>query len=173
MKRKSSELVWNKLVQTFVVCLFQFVVILLIIKLWLLLVYSSLENFSRIICSIGIFFLVQQDIFFPPNKEKVNFYKKSSLPMVGCSVRVGKIAIFSHFYNWQKIGSFQRRIDTYFFSCHNSQPLHNVMQKEVQNLNFFQCVNFQKLDSLKNNSKNCLLTLDNSCEEFLQLKNVY
>ena len=39
------------------------------------------------------------------------------------------------------------------------------MQKEIENLEFVQGVNFEIIDSLKNNGTNYLLSFDDSCEE--------
>ena len=39
------------------------------------------------------------------------------------------------------------------------------MQKEIENLEFEQGVNFEFIDSLKNNGTKYLLTFDDSCEE--------
>ena len=52
----------------------------------------------------------------------------------------------------------------YFFYQH-SQPLYEVMQKEIENLEFVQGVNFEFIDSLKNNGTKYLLIFDDSCEE--------
>ena len=52
------------------------------------------------------------------------------------------------FYNWLKIGTFQPKFDkTYFFYQH-SQPLYDVMQNEIENLEFVRGVNFEFIDSL-------------------------
>ena len=39
------------------------------------------------------------------------------------------------------------------------------MQKETENLEFVQGVNFEFIDSLKNNGTKYFLIFDNSCEE--------
>ena len=44
------------------------------------------------------------------------------------------------------------------------------MQKEIKNLEFVQGVNFEFVDSLKNNGTKYLLKFDNSCEEFCTSK---
>ena len=68
-------------------------------------------------------------------------------------------------YNWLKIGTFQPKFDkTYFFHQH-SQPLYDVMQKEIASLEFVRGVNFEFIDSLKNNGTKYLLIFDDSCEE--------
>ena len=65
-------------------------------------------------------------------------------------------------YNCLKIETFQPKI--YFFYQH-SQPLHDVLQKQIYNLEFVQRVYFEYIDSLKNNGTEYLLLFDNSCEE--------
>ena len=53
-------------------------------------------------------------------------------------------------YNWLKIGTFQPKfVKIYFFNQH-SQPLYDVMQKEIKNLEFVRGVNFEFIDSIKN-----------------------
>ena len=52
-------------------------------------------------------------------------------------------------YNWQKIGTFQPKFDKRYFFYQHSQPLYNVVQKEIKNLEFGQGVNFEFTDSLK------------------------
>ena len=44
------------------------------------------------------------------------------------------------------------------------------MQKEVEDLEFVQCVNFDFIDSSKNNGTKYLLTFDDSCEEICNSK---
>ena len=44
------------------------------------------------------------------------------------------------------------------------------MQKEIANLEFVQGVNFEFMDSLKNNGTKCLLIFDASCEEICNSK---
>ena len=54
-------------------------------------------------------------------------------------------------YNWLKIRTIQPKFDKIYFFYQHSQPLYNVMQKEIENLEFVQEVNFEIFDSLKNN----------------------
>ena len=56
-----------------------------------------------------------------------------------------------------------------FFYQH-SQPLYDVKQKEIKNLEFVQGVNFEFIDSLKNNATEYLLIFDDSCEEICNSK---
>ena len=50
-------------------------------------------------------------------------------------------------YNWLKIGTFQPKFDTIYFFYQLSQPLYDVMQKEIENLEFVRGVDFEFIDS--------------------------
>ena len=67
-------------------------------------------------------------------------------------------------YNWLKNGTFQPKFDKIYFFYQHSQPLYDVMQKEFENLEFVQGVNFEFIDSLINNGTKYLLIFDDSCE---------
>ena len=73
-------------------------------------------------------------------------------------------------YNWLKIGTSQPKFDKIDFFYQHSQPLYDVMQKEIKNLEFVQGVNFEIIDSLKNNGTKYLFIFDNSCEEICNSK---
>ena len=73
-------------------------------------------------------------------------------------------------YNCIKIGTFQPKFEKIYFFYQHSQPLSDVMQKETKNLEFAQGVNFDFIDSLKNNGTKYLLKFDDSCEEICNLK---
>ena len=73
-------------------------------------------------------------------------------------------------YNWLKIGTLQPKFDKLYFFYQHSQPLYDVMQKEIENLEFVRRVNFEFIDSLKNNGTKYLLIFDNSCEEICNSK---
>ena len=73
-------------------------------------------------------------------------------------------------YNWLKIGTFQINFDKIYFSYQHSQPLYDVMQKEIKNLEFVRGVSFEFIDSLKNNGTKYLLIFDDSCEEICNSK---
>ena len=68
-------------------------------------------------------------------------------------------------YKWLKIGIFQQKFDKIYFFYQHSQPLFDVMQKEIESLEFVRGVNFEFIDSLKNNGTKYLLIFDDSCEE--------
>ena len=68
-------------------------------------------------------------------------------------------------YNWLKNGTVEQKSDKMYFFYQHSQTLYDVMQKEVENLEFVQGVNFEFIDSLKNNGTQYLIIVDDSCEE--------
>ena len=67
-------------------------------------------------------------------------------------------------YNWLKIGTFQPKFDKIYFFYQHSQPLYDVMQEEIESLEFVRGVNFEFIDSVKNNGTKYLLIFDDSCE---------
>ena len=69
------------------------------------------------------------------------------------------------FYNWLKIGIFQPKLDKKHIFQQHSHPLYDVMLEEIENFEFVQGVNFEFVDSLKNNGTKHLLIFDGSCEE--------
>ena len=73
-------------------------------------------------------------------------------------------------YNCLKLGTFQPKFDKIYFFYQHSQPVHDVMQKEIENLEFVQGVIFEFFDSLKNNGTKYLLKIDDSCEEICNSK---
>ena len=73
-------------------------------------------------------------------------------------------------YNWLKNGTFQPKIDKIYFFYQHSQTLYDVMQKEIENLEFAQGVNFEFIDSLKNKGTKYLLIFDDSCGEICNSK---
>ena len=73
-------------------------------------------------------------------------------------------------YNWLKVGTFQPKFDKIYFFYQHSQPLYDVMQKEIENLEFVRGVNFEFIDSLKNNGTKYLVIFDASCDEICNSK---
>ena len=92
--------------------------------------------------------VVRQDTFYPHQDfEQVNFYEKSSLYIIGWSLRNWKIAVFLRLAkNWNISTKIWKKLLFY----QHSQPLFDVMQKQIGNLEFFRGVNFELIDSLKN-----------------------
>ena len=114
-------------------------------------------------------FAVRQDIFYPHKEyDQVIFYKNSSLYFIGCGPSETGNSQF--IYNLLKIGTFQPNFDKVYWFYQYSQPFYEVMQKEIENLEFVQGVNFEFIDSLRNNSTKYLLILDDSFEEICQSK---
>ena len=69
-------------------------------------------------------------------------------------------------YNWLKNGTFQPKFVKIYFFYQHLQPLYDVMQKQIiGNLEFVRGVNFEFVDSLKNNGTKYLLVFDDYCEE--------
>ena len=73
-------------------------------------------------------------------------------------------------YKWLKIGTLQPKFDMIYFFYQHFQPLYEVMQKEIENLEFVEGVNFEFIDSLKNNGTKSLLIFDNSCDDVCNSK---
>ena len=114
------------------------------------------------------FFVVRQDTNYPhQDYEQVNFYKKSSLYFICWSFRNWKIAAYLQLVkNWNT----PTKVCWKLLFYQHSQPLYNVMQKEMENLEFVQGVNFEFIDSLKNNGTKYLLSFDDSCEAICNSK---
>ena len=81
--------------------------------------------------------------------------------MVGPS-ETGKLQLI---YNWLKIRTFQSTFDKIYVLYQQSQTLYDVMQKEIEKLEYLRGVNFDIFDSLENNGTKYLLFFDDSCEE--------
>ena len=73
-------------------------------------------------------------------------------------------------YNWLKFGTFQPKFERNYLFYQHFQPLYDVMQKEIENLEFVRGVNFEFIDSLKNNGTKYLLNFEDSCEEICNSK---
>ena len=82
-------------------------------------------------------------------KNLISTKNRVFISLVGSS-ETGKSQLI---YYWLKIGTFQAKFDKIYFFCQHSQPLYDVMQKEIENLEFVQRVNFEFIDSLKNNGE--------------------
>ena len=73
-------------------------------------------------------------------------------------------------HEWLKVGIFLPKFDKICFSYQRRQPLYDVMQKEIDNLEFVQGVHFEFINSLKNNGTKWLLIFDDSCAEICNSK---
>ena len=61
-------------------------------------------------------------------------------------------------HKWLKVGTFQPKFDKFYFFYQHSQPLFDVMQKEIDNLELVQGVHFDFINS--NNGTKHLLIFD-------------
>ena len=103
------------------------------------------------------FCAVRQDTFYPHHDyEQVKFYKKSSLYFSGWSFRNWKIAAYLQLAEEQ----FNQNLTKFTFFYQHSQLLYDVMQKEIESPEFVRGVNFEFIDSLKNNGTKYLLIFD-------------
>ena len=111
---------------------------------------------------------MRQHTFYPhQDYEQNNFYKKSSFYFIGWSFRNWKIAAYLQLAkNW----NISTKVWQNLLFYQHSQPLYDVMQKEIENLEFVRGVNFEFLDSLKNNGTKYLLIFDCSCKEICNSK---
>ena len=72
-------------------------------------------------------------------------------------------------HEWLKVGTFQPKFDNFCFFNQHPQSFYNVMQKEVDILEFDQGVHFEFINSLKNNGTKYLHVFDDSYARKLQL----
>ena len=129
---------------------------------------SPLKNLRRINC-LGWNFVQCGRIYFTLTKilnKLISTKNRVFISLVGPS-ETGKSQLI---YNWLKIGTFQPKFDKIYFFYQHSKPLYDVMQKGMENLVFVQGVNFEFIDSLKNNGTKYLLMFDDSCEEIRNSK---
>ena len=111
---------------------------------------------------------VQQDTFYPHHGyEQVSFYKKSRLYINGRSLRDGKVTNYLQLAQKRNLST---KISKKLFFCQHSQTLYYVRQNQIENLEFVLGVNFEIIDSLKNNGTKYLLIFDDSCEEICNSK---
>ena len=108
--------------------------------------------------------VLRQDTFYlHQDYEQTITYKKSCLYFIGWSLRNWKNAAYLQLAKNWKIST---KVWQNLLFYQHSQPLYDVMQKEIENLEFVQGVNFEFFDALKNNSTKYLLIFDDSCDEF-------
>ena len=62
-------------------------------------------------------------------------------------------------------GTFQSKSNKIYFVYQHSLPFYDVREKEFENLQFVQGVNFEFTNSIKNNGTDYLLFVDDSCEK--------
>ena len=114
------------------------------------------------------FCVVRQDTFYSHQhyEQLISTKNRVFISLVGPS-ETGKTQLI---YNWLKIETFQPKFDKIYFFYQHSQPFYDDMQKEIENLEFVRGVNFEFIDSLKNNGTKYLLNFDGSCEEICNSK---
>ena len=99
--------------------------------------------------------------------EKLNSTKKRVfISLVGPSEMENSRLIFVRL----KIGTFQKKFDMICFFYQYLKSLYDCMLIETDNSEFLQGVNFEFIDSFKNNVKNYLLIFDSCCEGILNSK---
>ena len=92
---------------------------------------------------------MQQDTSYPhQDYEQINFDKKYFFISLVGPAETGKSQLI---YNWLKNGTFQPKFDKIYFFYQHSQTLYDVIQKDIENLEFVQGVNLEFIDSIKNN----------------------
>ena len=94
-------------------------------------------------------------------RNKVIFTKSRVVKSLEGPSETGKSQVI---YHWLKNGTFYQNLINFTFYQH-PQPLYAVIQKETGNLEFVQCVNFDFIDSLKNNGTKNLSIFDNSYDK--------
>ena len=72
---------------------------------------------------------------------------------------------FQLIYEWLTNGTFQPKFDKIDFVYQYYQSLYDKIQKEIDCIELVKGVNFELIDSLKNNRTKYLLIFDDSCEE--------
>ena len=73
-------------------------------------------------------------------------------------------------HEWLKVGTSQTKFDKNNFFYQHPQPLYDVIQKEIDNLEFVQGVHVEFINSLKNKGTKDLLIFDDSCAEICNSK---
>ena len=90
---------------------------------------------------------MQRDTFHPhQGYEQVDFYKTRVFTSLVGPSETGQS---QRIYNWLKNGTLQPKFDKIYFFYQHSQPLCDVMQKEIETLDFVQGVNIESIDPLK------------------------
>ena len=91
--------------------------------------------------------------FLNKSTKKVFFYQKLRLLLIGRLVRDGKDTTY---LQMAQIATLQFYMAVFY---QNSQPLYDVMQKEIENLKFVQGVDFEIIESSKTSVQNTCYTL--------------
>ena len=111
---------------------------------------------------------MQQDTFcLHQIYQQVNFYKKPLYYILVGPSNSGKTYLINELF---KTGKIQPKFDMIYFYYQHPQPLYDVMQKQIDNLEFVQGVHFEFINSLKNNVTKYLTFFDDSCAEICNSK---
>ena len=115
--------------------------------LWLLLENSLLKNLWRVNC-LGCNFVQRGRIHFTLAKIMNKLLSTKNRVFISLVVpsETGKSQLI---HKWLKIGTFQPKFDKIYFFYQHSQPLYDVMQNEIESLEFVRGVNFEFVDSIK------------------------
>ena len=106
---------------------------------------------------------MQQDTFYlHQSLNKLIFPKNSFFISL---VRPSKSVKTYLIYEWLEVGTFQPKFDKIYFFYQHPQPLYDVMQKGIDNLEFVRGVHFEFINSLKKNGTKYLLIFDDSFAE--------
>lgn len=69
-----------------------------------------------------------------------------------------------------KAGVFQPPFDKIFYFYQYHQPLYDQMQKQIKNIEFISCIDFELVENLPIDGTKYLLIFDDSCEEISRSK---
>ena len=159
--------VWDKPVLGFRLCIVPIFCITLD-YLRLLLAYTFGQDLRRI-HSLGRNLVQRSRIHFTFTKVMNKLFSTKNrifISLVGASDS-GKTYLI---HEWLRVGTFQPKLDKIYSLFQHLQPLYDVMQKEIDNLEFVQGVHFEFINSLKNNGTKYLLIFDDSCAKICNSK---
>ena len=111
---------------------------------------------------------MQQDkIYHHLDYEQVSFSRKSGLYFNGWSFRNWKIEAYLQLAKHWNIST---KVGQNILFHQPAKPIYDVMQKEIENLEFVRGVKLGFFDSLKNNVTKYLLISDDPCEAICNSK---
>ena len=76
-------------------------------------------------------------------------------------------------HEWLKVGTFQPKFDKIYCFYQHPQPLYDVMQKEIDNLEFVQGVHFEFINSLKKKVPSICSFLMTHVQKFATLRSLW
>ena len=167
IKRENRRHVWDNRLPDFN-CVFVPMFCDFVAYLWLLLENSPLKNLWRILCLGGI--SVQCSMIHFNLTKTMNKLISTKIRVFISLVGPPRRESHNFFSDWLNNGTSEPKFDTIHFFNQHSQTLYDVMQKEIENLEFGQGVNFELIDSLKNLGTKNLVIIGDSCEEICNSK---